>query len=254
MTCVRAHVRVISGEGQGRSRARVGVGVGVGARARVGVRVRVKARGVVRVRAWARVRVRAKARTEARDGGGDEDRTRLRARPKVSLAVPDLLVAPLGLFVGVPRRDVVVLLRGHGRRVVVLAEGLEVLLQVPLPAVLVHDALDVGQPRQELLLLRVHVAVPDDAVLAPPTACEANGRAVPWTRARSVVSVRKCAPVAVSTSLALSLSRFERFSFLSLPFFSFLDFLDFFSSLSSLRFRFCVTRGRDCLAVAAIAG
>ena len=77
---------------------------------------------------------------------------------------------------------------------------------------------------------------------------------MPWTRARSVVSVRKCAPVAVSTSLALSLSRFERFSFLSLPFFSFLDFLDFFSSLSSLRFRFCVTRGRDCLAVAAIAG
>jgi len=53
-------------------------------------------------------------------------------------------------------------------------------------------------------------------------------------------------PVAVSTSLALSFSRFERFSFLSLPFFSFLslpffsffDFFDFLDSFSSLRFRF----------------
>jgi len=60
-----------------------------------------------------------------------------------------------------------------------------------------------------------------------------------------------CTPVAVSTSLALSFSRFESFSFLSLPFFSFLslpffsffDFFDFFDSFSSLRFRFCAARG-----------
>jgi hypothetical protein len=43
--------------------------------------------------------------------------------------------------------------------------------------------LDVGQPREELLLLRVHVALPDDTVLAPPTACEAGGEAEPWERA-----------------------------------------------------------------------
>jgi hypothetical protein len=52
-----------------------------------------------------------------------------------------------------------------------------------------------------------------------------------------------CTPVAVSTSLALSFSRFESFSFLSLPFFSFFDFFDFFDSFSSLRFRFCAARG-----------
>ena len=47
------------------------------------------------------------------------------------------------------------------------------------------------------------------------------------------------------------MSRFESFSFLSLPFFSFLslpffsffDFFDFFDSFSSLRFRFCAARG-----------
>ena len=94
--------------------------------------------------------------------------------------VSDLLLAPLGLLGGVPRLYVVVLLRGHRRRVVVLAEGVEVLLvrvqvrvqvrvrvrvrvrvqvrfgfgfgfglgleesvllKVPLAAVLVHDAL-----------------------------------------------------------------------------------------------------------------
>ena len=113
--------------------------------------------------------------------------------------------------------------------------------------------LDVGQPRKELLLLRVHVALPDDAVLAPPTACEASGRVQPWARARGQwPGGQWCAPVAVSTSFALSLSRFERFSFLSLPFFSFLslpflsffDFFDFFDSFSSLRFRFCKARGR----------
>ena len=37
--------------------------------------------------------------------------------------------------------------------------------------------LDLGQPREELLLLRVHVALPQDAVLTPPTACEAAGEA-----------------------------------------------------------------------------
>ena len=42
--------------------------------------------------------------------------------------VSDLLLAPLGLLGGVPRLYVVVLLRGHRRRVVVLAEGVEVLL------------------------------------------------------------------------------------------------------------------------------
>lgn len=72
------------------------------------------------------------------------------------------------------------------------------------------------------------------------------------TGARSVAGRQWCAPVAVSTSLALSFSRFERFSFLSLPFFSFLslpffsffDFFDFLDSFSSLRFRFCAARGR----------
>ena len=105
--------------------------------------------------------------------------------------------------------------------------------------------LDVGQPRKELLLLRVHVALPDDAVLAPPTACEAGGRVQLWARARGRwPGGQWCAPVAVSTSFALSLSRFERFSFLSLPFFSFFDFFDFLDSFSSLRFRFCAARGR----------
>jgi len=59
----------------------------------------------------------------------------------VRASVSNLFLAPLGLLGGVPHLDVVVLLRGHRRRVVVLTEGVEVLLQVPLAAVLIHDAL-----------------------------------------------------------------------------------------------------------------
>ena len=67
---------------------------------------------------------------------------RARARPRSTpLASAHLLLAPLGLLGGVPRLYVVVLLGGHRRRVVVLAKRVEVLLDLPLAAVLVHDAL-----------------------------------------------------------------------------------------------------------------
>ena len=85
----------------------------------------------------------------------------------------------------------------------------------------------------------------------PPPARQPAKRGRAVTGAWPVAGRQWCTPVAVSTSLALSLSRFESFSFLSLPFFSFLslpffsffDFFDFFDSFSSLRFRFCAARG-----------
>ena len=77
----------------------------------------------------------------------------------------------------------------------------------------------------------------------PPPARQPAKRGRAVTGAWPVAGRQWCTPVAVSTSLALSLSRFESFSFLSLPFFSFFDFFDFFDSFSSLRFRFCAARG-----------
>ena len=63
--------------------------------------------------------------------------------------------------------------------------------------------------------------------------CDADGE-----HAWPVAGRQWCTPVAVSTSFALSLSRFESFSFLSLPFFSFLSlpffsFFDFFDFLAA---------------------
>ena len=85
----------------------------------------------------------------------------------------------------------------------------------------------------------------------PPPARQPAKRGRAVTGAWPVAGRQWCTPVAVSTSFALSLSRFESFSFFSLPFFSFLslpffsffDFFDFFDSFSSLRFRFCAARG-----------
>ena len=99
----------------------------------------VRARRVARCGRLARVHAREPLRAGARP----------RSTP---LGVAHLLLAPLGLLGGVPRLYVVVLLGGHRRRVVVLAKRVEVLLDLPLAAVLVHDALrgkERGRERRE---------------------------------------------------------------------------------------------------------
>lgn len=69
----------------------------------------------------------------------------------------------------------------------------------------------------------------------PPPARQPAKRGRAVTGAWPVAGRQWCTPVAVSTSLALSLSRFESFSFLSLPFFSFLSlpFFSFFDDFAS---------------------